>query len=335
MRRILNVALCLALVLTLAAPVLADNDGLKVHNATGKKNETVYLTVELTEEVKGSALAVEYTYNTNHLKALPKSCSWARASLIQDFDLKGGVGVWGAAAEEDLKGGVCVLAFQVKALAFFQQTEVTCTVTVRGEDQESKTFTATGKVIMDCDHSFGEWTDGGNLGHYQSCSKCGGKRTENHKWDSGMPMQDQNDPDKTVTVFTCSVCGGIQENNSVSQLITPPTEETTESKPESFETNPPVPEETKDNHLHNEHQGNTGSQQNNGQEHTHTDDQQAENATVATLPQSVIDALMGKHEGHDHETETEPKDYTATVIALVVVVAVLVGGMVFFLKRKK
>lgn len=335
MRKFCNFLLCLALVLALAAPVLADGDGLKVHNATAKKGQTVYMTVELTESVIGNAMAVEYTYNSRHLKPIPESCSWARTALIQDFDSRGEVGVWAVENSEDLKGGVCVLAFQVKTLAFFQQTEVACTVSVRGDDQQNKTFTATGKVIMDCEHNYGEWVDGGNLGHYRLCSNCGGKNTQNHELDEGVPMKDLDDPTLTVTVYTCKVCGGTQEHKGDGEQPYDPTEEGNKPstlKPESTEdekkpsTLKPESSDTQEGSgQSNQQQGSTGSEQSGQSE-----------ATGATLPQEVLDALMGDHEGHDHsQQEATPKNYTGPAIAVAVTLILLVGGMVIFIKRKR
>lgn len=330
MRKCFTLLICLALAASLAAPALADRDGLKVHNATASKGQTVYLTVELTESVMANSLAVEYTYNSKHLKPVPESCSWAKTGVLQDFDSRGGAGVWTTDTVADRKGGVCVLAFQVKALAVFRETEVTCTLIARGEGQEKLTFTATGKVILDCEHSYGDWTDAGALGHYQVCSSCGGKHTQNHQWDAGTVTEDPEKPGAAQTVYTCKVCGGTQAVREDTQRPadgTTPTEG--DKKPSTLKP------ESQNGETGRDQQGSTGSQQGStgADGHDHSGEQ---TATGATVSQQVLDAVLGDHAGHDHSGEDSgTKNYTGPAIAVAVTLAAAIGAMVLFVRRRK
>ena len=342
--------LCVVMLLGLAANAHAADEGLKVHNATAKKGETVYLTVELTESVVGNALSVEYSFDSKHLKALPKSCSWARTGALQDFSKTGNKGVWTTDTATDLKGGICVLAFEVKTLAFFQSTEVSCTVVIKNSGQKSQSFTATGKIIMDCEHSYGQWIDGGLLGHYQICEKCDGKLSQSHQWDAGVVVESKKNPGMLERHYTCQVCGGprvVQEGPAPID----PTEEKQPStlKPETTATNPgqdpvkpTVPENqdpqiqqtnpmvgsTDQGHGHNQTPIETFPEDDIQPDHTHPHEQ------IQTQPQQTVDPHAGQDHGDTQSDDGQEASKLAVGLAVLLALAVLTIVIVLIVKRK-
>ena len=351
MRRICTLLMSIALILTLSLTVFAAEDALKIHTATAKKGETVYVTVELTESVVGNAMAVMYSCNSKHLKPVPTSCSWAKTGMLQDFDRRDTIGVWATEESTDLKGGVCVLAFEVKTFARFMETEIRCTVSVKNGSETVGEFTATGKVVLDCDHTYGDWQDGGDLGHYRKCSKCDGQQTQSHEWNDGDLLPESDNPYEQAIIYTCQICKGTktQVQNTSSQLFPPEQEQedTTptgpvtqwkpndqETTPEHTHTEPTYPGNSQDSPLQDpEHQQTTPEHDQQEQDehagHDHTQD--------GTIPQDVLDDLLqqeqDEHAGHDHSQQSNA-DRPTTGIAVLVVLAVLIGGMVFLLKKK-
>lgn len=381
MRRICTLLLSVVLLLTLSVTAFAAEENLKIHTATAKKGETVYVTVELTESTVGNAMAVMYSYNEKHLKPVPASCSWANAGMLQDFDRRDAIGVWLAAESTDLKGGVCVLAFEVKTFAKFTETEISCTVSVKNGSESVGEYTATGKIVLDCQHSYDQWRDMGNLGHSRTCSLCDGQQTQSHEWNDGDLVPNSANPHEQTILYTCQICEGTrtQVKNTDNQAFPPeqeqentaPTKPGTQRDPTGQETSPDRPntDPTQPGSPQNPPQQDPEYQQ--GQQDGQTQQGQDESADHdptqdSTIPQDILDALLqqeqDEHAGHDHaQDSTIPQDILddllqqeqdahaghdhdyantssatrpATGIAVVAVLAVLIGSMVYFVKKK-
>lgn len=357
MKKICILLMSIALLLTLSLTVFAAEDTLKIHTATAKKGETVYVTVELTESVVGNAMAVMYSCNDKHLKPVSTSCSWAKTGMLQDFDRQDTIGVWACAESIDLKGGVCILAFDVKTFARFTETEISCTISVKNGSETVGEFTATGKVVLDCEHSYGPWQDGGDLGHYRKCSLCDGNQTQSHQWNDGDLLPESETPHQQTILYTCQVCGGTktQVKDTGSQLF--PTEKEPEETTGPVTQWNPTEQETTPEHQHTEptQQGNTQAPplqdptqpttpEQDPHDHQEQPNQQEQDehaghdhSQEGTIPQDVLDELLqqekDEHAGHDHSQENNT-NRPATGIAVLVVLAALIGGMVFLVKKK-
>lgn len=278
MKRIMILALALALVFSLALTGNAAGEKLTLSNAEAQPGQTVYLTVTLNESAMGDTMGVTYTYDSSVLTAVPSSCSWVKAGVLQDFN-NNGAGVWATTEIGDLKGTVCVLAFRVKENASFTQTEVSCTLIVKNDSTEVGTFTAQASVTKTCSHTYGTWSDQGTLGHTKVCGICGAQVTESHSWDEGIRSQKPNDSTTDLMTFTCTVCSGAK----VIEVPANNTQETTGSnsgikpgdtipvatvpeyvtempsdKPQP--TYPTYSDRDEEDHDHSVNQGSTGSQ---------------------------------------------------------------------------
>ncbi len=348
MKRFCILLMSIALILTLSVTAFAAEENLKIHTATAKKGETVYVTVELTESVVGNAIAVMYSCNSKHLKPVPTSCSWAKTGMLQDFDRRDTIGVWAAAESTDLKGGVCVLAFEVKTFARFAETEISCTVSVKNNSETVGEFTATGKVVLDCDHTYGDWQDGGDIGHYRKCDKCDGRQVQSHEWNDGDLLPESDNPYEQAIIYTCQVCKGTktQVKDTSNQLIPPETvpEETsgpmtqwkpTEEETTPVHTEPTYPGNAQDSPLQDPDYPYT--EPTHGQHDQQDEYTEQDHSHDGTIPQDVLDDLLqqeqDEHAGHDHSQQSNA-DRPTTGIAVLVVLAVLIGGMVFLLKKK-
>lgn len=202
MKRIFFWVLAAALVLSLTATCWAAGEAT-LTSAKGGPGQTVYLTLELQKSVEASAVGVNCQFDETLLTAQPELSTWEREGLLFAFE-KDNMGVWAAEKPVDLKGKLCVLAFQVNDGVAFDSTEVTVTVVLKDGAAEKGSYTATGLITCECTHDYGSWESTGNLNHVRVCSLCGGKNTQNHSWDPG-EKQTQSDG-TTLLVRTCTVC---------------------------------------------------------------------------------------------------------------------------------
>lgn len=235
MRRILIVAVCVMLLPIMALTGFADNDTLIVSDAKGRPGDMVYLTVTINETVSGDTLGVQYTYDPEILKAVPASSSWSKRGALQDFGIKD-VGVWAVSSPVNLQGPICILAFSVKEEVDFDQTEVTCEVTVRDGDQLVGSYTAVASVSYPCDHSFGQWENLDDSDHIRSCSSCEMKETESHQWDEGRSTEKTDEPIISLQTFTCEICGATKEKEIITLIK--PTYPPAETNPPKENTKP-------------------------------------------------------------------------------------------------
>lgn len=330
MKQIRKICMFAALVAALAFSVFAQQDNLKVSNATAKKGELIYLTLELTQPTEGNTVSVKYSYDDKLLKPVVESCKWVQEGFMMNFDKANPAGVWSVQNATQLKGGLCVLAFELRDGAEFTKTEVACEVKVNNGGQNVGVYHATAKVILECVHSYGQWEDAGNLGHTQTCTLCQGQHTQSHTWDQGKQSQ-TNAPGKVETLYTCTVCGGTKtvtqnKEQEILPTFSKPTEEkddqptqapTQSQGPLTPTMNPQdeIPELTEPTQT--KPVGSTGS-------HTPEIDH-----TKSTVPSH----------SHDHDPVMEPEDrsdsiLTGAVVAIVIVAMVTAAVLIVKKKRK-
>ena len=324
MRKISRVLLLLVAVLSLTTTAFAREGALKMSRVKAQQGKPVYITVELTESVEGDSVGINYAYNAKHLKPLVDSCSWVRQGFLQNFDKANPFGVWGAEESTDLKGGVCVLAFEVLPDAKFIETTVSCVVTVKDGSGTAGTYTAETTVSMDCRHTYGNWADHGDQGHGRICTVCNEQETSAHQWNEGIvaPADKGN-----IVTYTCQVCGSMK------------TFET--SDPVNIPTMPPASEPTH-SQAGNQQSGTDkpSSNQNGGQGAVSGDNQNSGNTTGnqeipgETEHNHSHENLEATEPGHNHEGQPG-EDYTYIVIVVIALLAVIGGGTVFAVRRNK
>lgn len=330
MKLIQKICIFAALAVAFALSVSAQQDILKVSNATAKKGETIYLTLELTQPVEGNTVAVKYSYDSKLLKPVVESCEWVPQGFMENFDKANPTGVWSVKDAIDLKGGLCILAFKVREDADFTKEYVTCEVNIKNGNKtvNKEPLTATAVITMDCAHSYGSWKDAGNAGHIRTCTLCKQDNTQSHTWDQGKESQSK-EPGKVEMLYTCTACGGTKtvtqnKEQEIFPTFSKPTDED-ETKPAPKPTQPQgpltptvkpgeIPELTNPKH---ENPADTTDG------HDHGDD-----PTKSTVPSH----------NHDHDPVTQPQNeanpvLTGAVIAVVTVA--MIAAAVIVVKKKR
>lgn len=350
MRKYITVALALLLLMGLYTTAAAAPEMLTVSNASAQTGQTVFVSVMLNSAVKADSVALTYSYDNTVLKAIPGSCEWSVKGDLDNFNNKN-AGVWAVGSAKELKGELCVLAFQALQDAKLKDTKVSVTVSLQKQGKEVGAYKASGTVTLGCGHQYEGWTYKDPATHSRTCSLCGESTTGTHTWDDGVL---QNNPQNAATqlkVFTCAVCGGTKELEvEAGHPLPDPTEATqpehthppvtmptTFPQPETRPvpptkpavTEPPIPEVTvpAQDHDHAHEETTVPYVDYNAPDHTH------EAATEPMMEPVGSLAADDAHAGHDHAVQqNNPKWVTA--LAVFGTIAVIGTGAVLILKKK-
>ena len=210
MKKICIMAIIMAMLLSVSAVAAAEEDPLSLSDANVRAGQTIYLTLKLNTAVTGDTMGVSYTYDRNILEAVVSSCTWSKKGSLSNFNREDD-GVWATNTPVDLTGDICVLAFRVKSGAEFADTSVSCTLVIKNGSQEQGTYTAQAQVSYSCEHSFGNWENGGEIGHMKTCAYCGETRTAAHTLGTGVTTEKPNDPDNDLLIYKCEICDYVRQ----------------------------------------------------------------------------------------------------------------------------
>lgn len=323
MKKVLKLILVLLVVYSMALTCFAANDTLTVTDAKAEPGDVVYLTLMLNKKTVGNSLGVATVYDSSILEPVPASSSWESSGTLQDFN-KQGAGVWAIKTAKDLQGTVCVLAFQLKEDITFTETTVECTLIVKNDGEDVGTYTAEAVISYDCDHSYGNWKDIGNLGHSRTCGNCGAAQTESHSWDEGVISAKPGDSKTNLMTYTCQTCGGTKVIEFAASGETVPTAPTVPVATQPVPTAPtlptapiepatpvtrPVEDTTKPTeHVHLPTSPTTGSMPGTSNDQHDNNSQDGRDPTRETTPYQDYNQPsedVGEHDGHVHDVHTE------------------------------
>ena len=327
MKRIVQLALVLTLMLSLALPCLGAE--LAVSDSKAAAGQTVYLTVSIDQPLSANAVAVKCEYDTALLTAQPDLCAWETVGTLSAFQ-DGNIGVWAVEKTQELKGRLCVLAFGVKEGTAFSQTTVKCTVVLKEGSREVANLTAEGVISCNCTHSYGSWS-GSELGHSRTCSLCGGVNTQSHSWDAGKSAQKPGDNTVTVITYTCTVC---KQTRSVEKTADSHDQQTPQpsgpSQPGGQVDEPIRPSQPTGPHYPDHstpQQTEPGQTVIPGQDAGHDHEQgQQEHSHQDTL-------TIGATDEHDHDHSPSGEDPVILWVILGVLALAVTAGVLFVKKR--
>lgn len=295
-----------AICVLLSAMILvasADTGSLTMTDVQASPGDVIQITVSLNEDVKGNAMGITYSYDTNQLKVLPDQCGWSTKGILKDFSSNQN-GVWAVNDATDLKGDICVLVFQVLENATFTETEVSCTLIVKNGTKEVGTYQGNAAISRQCSHTFGQWSDSGEMGHSHSCTLCKKTETQSHAWVEGPVEQDPKDSSMGIKTSTCSVCAGTRSEKVPNYGSSHPTTEPTVERKDEDEVVPvPTQEHPKPTYpADNDEPVPDNSQTLTGNQNT--------TSTKPTQNSSQQNTTNQQNTSNQQNQESKPQDYT-------------------------
>ena len=326
MRRLIILCITLCVLASLSVRCFAVETPLEMPDVQAKAGQTVYLAITLKESVEANTLGVKCEFDKTLLTALPELSTWGKEGVLAAFK-EDNIGAWTTQTTGDMKGKLCVLAFQVNEGVAFPYATVKCNVVLKNSEKEVGNYTVEGSVISDCEHSYGDWQRGGKLNHIRICSICGGKNSQPHQWDQG--TESKNQQGSTLVTKTCTVC--LQQDI----LEISPTGEMKPVEPDT-KVESTTPSQGTEHHDHLQNQSTQPSEKPNGsqnendpenklptEQHSHKEDGTASDHTHSDGEQEL-----------DHNHTVESND-PATPWVIFGVIALMFAGAVFYVKKKK
>ena len=208
MKRFWSLLAALLLLGSLGMTAYASEGPLSVADVQVQPGQTVYLTVMLTEDIKGNTMGISYEYDTSVMKVLPGQCQWKKSAALKDFSNSGSQGAWASANVVNLRGEVCVLAFEVLEGMTFEESEVSCELLVKNDAREVGRYQAEALVSVVCGHDYGSWQPNTDAFHKRSCAVCGAVESQSHSWGQPVTTADPDNAGVELQTQVCSICGG-------------------------------------------------------------------------------------------------------------------------------
>ena len=227
MKKLLSFFIVLAMLCgLLAVPASASGNGsLQMGLASGNRGDTVTLSVYLSSNPGLVTMTIRVSYDTSVLRLTNVS----NPGLLVGAQLNTGYGspytiswVDGATTANNTQTGtIATFTFKILDNAKLGESIVTLQfVDSYDTDYRENSFTATsGKVIVTCSHTYGNWGDAGNDQHSRTCSVCSAKETASHTWNSGVITKIATCKDAGTKTYTCTTCNAIK-TQSVAKLTT-------------------------------------------------------------------------------------------------------------------
>lgn len=183
-KRFLTFALLLLLAVLMAFPVHAASATVKVNSVTAQRGDTVTMTATLSSAVTVGSGSVELSYDSSVLELV--SGTWnVSGMMLADFDSSDKRGVFAFNAGTKISGKVFTATFKVKSNAAFGASTVKMTVQLKdGSNADMSVTNNSGKVTVECKHSYSDWSSTNSTSHERTCSVCKNKETKKHSYDN-------------------------------------------------------------------------------------------------------------------------------------------------------
>ena len=214
MKKVLSFLIVLVILCAvLAVPASAAGSGsVSMGSAGGNRGDTVTLYVNLNSNPGLVTMTIKVSYDTSVLQLTNVSDT----GLLVGAQLSTSYGspytiswVDGATTTNNTKTGtIAAFTFKILDNAQFGDSIVKLQfVDSYDTDYQENSFSASsGKVTVQCNHSYSIWCDGGAGEHRRICTICAAKESEKHTWDSGNITKEPTCKENGTRIFTCTAC---------------------------------------------------------------------------------------------------------------------------------
>lgn len=179
-RFIIPIFTAILISLLLALQIFAANATANVNSATAKRGDTVTLSVSLAKGVKVGSGAVEVIYDSAVLELVKGEWNVSNTELTT---FTGNKGAFAYSDGTEISGKIFTATFKVKSNAAFGASTVKMTVQLKdGSSVDISVTNNSGKVTVECKHSYSAWKSTNGTSHERTCSICGKKETGKHEY---------------------------------------------------------------------------------------------------------------------------------------------------------
>lgn len=176
----------------LILPVFAASATANVNSVTANRGNTVTMTVTLAKGVTVGSGAVEVSYDTAVLELVKGEWNVSNTMLAT---FTGNKGAFAYMSGTQISGKVFTATFKVKDNAAFGASTVKMTLQLKdGSNADISVTNNSGKVTVECKHSYSSWSSSSDSKHTRTCSICKAQETGNHAYTNACDT-------------TCNTCG--------------------------------------------------------------------------------------------------------------------------------
>ena len=206
MKRIMMIALCLAMLLAMTVPASADGS---VHLSVSASSNSAYRGDSITFYISASgggsceSFGLLLSYDTSVFEYVGGSSSVADAA-ISNMSSNGLVASYSGTGVPS--GEVGSFTLRVRSGAPVGTFSVSGTASVSGAGASASGTS----VTVVCNHSYGAWNKYSADDHQKVCELCGGTQEEGHGWNEGVVNVSPSCKEEGSKTYTCTVCGELK-----------------------------------------------------------------------------------------------------------------------------
>ena len=179
-RFLISVMAIACLTVLLAMPVFAASATANVNSVTANRGDTVTMTVTLAKGVTVGSGAVEISYDSAVLELVKGEWNVSNTMLAT---FTGNKGAFAYMSGTQISGKVFTATFKVKSNAAFGASAVKMTLQLKdGANAEISVTNNSGKVTVECKHSYSSWKSANGSSHTRTCSVCKAQETGSHAY---------------------------------------------------------------------------------------------------------------------------------------------------------
>lgn len=218
MKKILYVSMILIVLCSLfVVPVHAAEGGsLRLTSASGNPGDTITLQVNLNSNPGLVTMTIKVSYDTSVIQLINVSDTGllVGAQLNTRYSSPYTISwVDGATTNNNNKTGtIAIFTFKILDSAAAGDSKVTLQfIDSYDTDYNENSFSvSSGKVTVNCNHSYGKWDDAGNGQHTRICSACSDIDSNNHIWSNGVVTKHPSCKESGVKTYMCTICSATK-----------------------------------------------------------------------------------------------------------------------------
>ena len=179
-RLLIPILAVLLLVALSILPVFAASATANVNSVSANRGGTVTMTVTLAKGVTVGSGAVELSYDKAVLELVKGEWNVSN-TMLATFDASTNKGAFAYMGGTQISGKVFTATFKVKSNAAFGASTVKMVLQLKdGSNADISVTNNSGKVTVNCKHSYSKWGSADGTNHTRTCSICGNKETAKH-----------------------------------------------------------------------------------------------------------------------------------------------------------
>lgn len=220
MKKLVSVLLCLALVAAMAVTAFADgsvNFSVSASASELEPGDTLTLTVSVSSSAEATQYGLKFTYDKDVFEYVNATCT-VPGVMVPAPNESGIAFMFQSATSYSGEVGTYTLKVKDTAVGGDYTIEGTASAKNSSTVLTANGCSATVSVLVDCEHSYGEWAPAQNgNGHEQVCTLCGSVNSAAHDWDDGVVVTPADCENDGEMLYTCETCGA-EESEQIPAL---------------------------------------------------------------------------------------------------------------------